>query len=83
MFFRTRLMPTLRSFERQQPTPAPSTHNRIHTMDTSTLIFAALTLCLTGATFHARRMGNERRDVVLLGVFSGLMGSGTAITAIL
>ncbi|MBH1987514.1 MAG: hypothetical protein I8H76_09365 [Burkholderiales bacterium] len=52
-------------------------------MDTSTLMLAALTFCLVGATLHARRLGNERRDVMLLGVFSGLMGSGTAISAIL
>ena len=52
-------------------------------MDTSTLLFAILTLCLVGVTFHAWRLGNEKRDVVVLGVFSGLMGAGTAVTAIL
>ena len=52
-------------------------------MDTSTLLFAILTLCLVGVTFHAWRLGNEKRDVVLLGVFSGLMGAGTAVTVIL
>ena len=52
-------------------------------MDTSTILFAILTLCLVGVTFHAQRLGNEKRDVVLLGMFSGLMGAGTAVTAIL
>ena len=52
-------------------------------MDTSTLLFAILTICLVGVTFHAWRLGNEKRDVVLLGVFSGLMGAGTAVSAIL
>jgi hypothetical protein len=52
-------------------------------MDTSTLLFAILTRCLVGVTFHAWRLGNEKRDVVLLGVFSGLMGMGTAVAAIL
>ncbi len=41
-------------------------------MDTSTLLFAILTVCLVGVTFHAWRLGHEIRDVVLLGVFSGL-----------
>lgn len=52
-------------------------------MHTSTLVFAVLTLCLVGVTFHAWRLGNEKRDVVLLGVFSGLLGAGTAVAAIL
>ncbi len=52
-------------------------------MDASTLLFAILTFCLVGVTFHAWRLGNEKRDVVLLGVFSGLMGAGTAVAAIL
>jgi O-antigen ligase len=52
-------------------------------MDTSTLFFAILTLCLAGVTFQAWRLGNEKRDVVLLGVFSGLLGAGTAVTTIL
>jgi hypothetical protein len=36
-----------------------------------------------GVTFHAWRLGNEKRDVALLGVFIGLCGVGTAATAIL
>jgi hypothetical protein len=52
-------------------------------MDTSTLVFTILTVCLVGVTLHAWRLGNDKRDVVLLGVFSGLMGAGTAVTALL
>jgi len=52
-------------------------------MDNSTLLFAILTICLVGVTFHAWRLGNEKRDVALLGVFSGLMGVGTAVSALL
>lgn len=52
-------------------------------MDTSTLLLALLTATLACVTFHAWRLGNEKRDVALLGVFSGLCGVGTAATAIL
>ena len=49
-------------------------------MDTSTLIFAILTATLAGVTLHAWRLGNEKRDVALLGAFGALCGVGTAIT---
>ncbi len=52
-------------------------------IDTSTLLFAILTLCLVSVTFNAWRLGQAQRDVVLLGVFSALMGLGTAVAAIL
>jgi hypothetical protein len=52
-------------------------------MDTSTLLFTILAACLVGVTFNAWRLGNERRDVVRLGVYCGLIGAGTAATAIL
>ena len=52
-------------------------------MDTSTLLFAILTSTLVGVTFHAWRLGNEKRDVALLGVFSGLCGVGTVAAAML
>ena len=35
-----------------------------------------------GVSFHARRLGIEKRDVALLGVFSGQGGVGTAVIAI-
>jgi len=50
-------------------------------MDTSTLLFTLMTACMVGVTFQAWRLGNEKRDVVLLGVLSGMMGAGTAVTA--
>ena len=53
------------------------------TMETSTLLFAIMTIILVGVTFHAWRLGNERRDVALLGVVSGLLGTGAAVSAIL
>ncbi len=55
-------------------------------MDASTLLFTILTVCLVGVAFHAFHawhLGNGKRDVVLPGVFSGLMGAGTAVMAIL
>jgi hypothetical protein len=52
-------------------------------MDPITLVFASLTTCLVGVTFQAWRLGNEKRDVVLLGVFSGLLGAGMAVSVIL
>ena len=52
-------------------------------MDTSTLLSTVLTATLVGATLHGWRLDNEKRDVALLGVFSGLMGVETAVTAIL
>lgn len=52
-------------------------------MDTSTVLLAMLTATLAGVTAQAWRLGNEKRDIALLGVFSGLCGVGTAFTAIL
>ncbi len=34
-------------------------------------------------TFHAWRLGNEKRDAALLGAVGGLFGVGTAVAAIL
>jgi hypothetical protein len=52
-------------------------------METSTLILAALAVTLAGAAIQAWRLGNERRDVALLGAISGLFGAGTAFTVVL
>lgn len=52
-------------------------------METATLLFAILTATLAGVAFHAWRLGNEKRDVALLGLFSGLCGVGTAVTVVL
>lgn len=51
-------------------------------MDTTTVLLAILTATLAGVTFHAWRLGNGLRDVALLGVFSGLLGVGTVVTAV-
>ncbi len=51
--------------------------------DTPTLILGVLALALLGVTLQAWRMGNERRDVALLGVCSGVLGLGTALAVVL
>lgn len=50
-------------------------------MDTSTVLFTILTATLAGVTFQAWRLGNDKRDVVLLAAICGLFGAGTAVTA--
>jgi hypothetical protein len=49
-------------------------------MDTVTTILVVLTVTLAGVTWHAWRLGNERRDVALLGTFATLCGAGTAVS---
>jgi hypothetical protein len=44
------------------------------TMETLTLILGSLALTLLWVTFHAWRIGNDRRDVALLGTVYGLFG---------
>lgn len=52
-------------------------------MDTDTLLFATLAATLVVVAFQAWRLGNERRDVVLIGVVGGLCGAGTAVSALI
>lgn len=52
-------------------------------METDTLLTALMTATLAAVTFHAWRLGNEKRDVALLGACSGLCGVGTLVTLIL
>ena len=52
-------------------------------MDTSTLLLLILTATLAGISLYAWYIGNERRDVALLGTFSALCGGGALITATL
>ena len=52
-------------------------------MDASTLLLAIPAATSVGATFHARRRGNERREVALPGVARGLPGVKTGVTAII
>lgn len=52
-------------------------------MDAIVLLLAIMTATMFAVTFHALRLGNEKRDVVLLGLIGGLCGVGTASAAIL
>ena len=52
-------------------------------MDTGALPLAILTATMFAVTFHAWRLGNEKRDVALLGAFGGLCGVGTIAAAVL
>lgn len=52
-------------------------------MDSLTFLLAAAAITLVYATHQARRLGNEQRDVALLGAFAGLCGAGTVATAVL
>jgi uncharacterized membrane protein YadS len=52
-------------------------------MDTAVLLLAVMTATMVVVTFHAWRLGNEKRDVALLGAVGGLCGVGTAVAAIL
>jgi hypothetical protein len=52
-------------------------------METAFLLFAIMTTAMIGVTYNARQIGNERRDVVLLGVFTGLFAVGTAVAAVI
>ena len=62
---------------RTTQTPLSKPHN----MDTLTWILAAMTMALALAALHAWQIGNERRDVRLLGAFGGAAGVGTACLA--
>jgi len=52
-------------------------------VDTTVLMLAVMTVTLIAVAFHAWRLGNERRDVVLLAVFGGLFAAGTAVAAVI
>lgn len=52
-------------------------------METATLLLGVTALTLVGVTLHAWKLGNDRRDVALLGAFAGLSGIGAATAAIL
>jgi len=52
-------------------------------MDTLTLVFAILAATLLAVTFYARRIGNEKRDVALLGAMGGLFGVSAVAAAII
>lgn len=52
-------------------------------MDTGIAFLAVMTATLFAVTFNAWRLGNEKRDVALLGVIGGLCGVGTVVAAVL
>lgn len=52
-------------------------------MDTFTLFGLLLAGALLAATWQAWRIGNERRDVALLGVSSGVSAVGAAVAFLL
>ena len=52
-------------------------------MDTAVLLLAIMTATMFAVTFSAGRLGNEKRDVALLGAVGGLCGVGTAVAAII
>ena len=51
-------------------------------MDTTVLFLAVMTATLFVVTFNAWRLGNERRDIALLGAMGSLCGVGTAVAMI-
>jgi hypothetical protein len=48
-------------------------------MDMPVLLLGLMTVTLVWVSFHAWRIGNERRDVALLGAFGGVFGLGTVV----
>lgn len=52
-------------------------------MDTVVLLLIIMAATMFAVTFHAWRLGNERRDVVLLGTVGGLCGVGAALVAVI
>ncbi len=52
-------------------------------MDPIVILLGIMTAMMFAVTFHARRLGNEKRDVILLGAVGGLCGVGTAVAAII
>ena len=52
-------------------------------MDTAVLLLAVVTATMFAVTFQAWRLGNEKRDVALLGAVGGLCSVGTAVAAII
>jgi hypothetical protein len=51
-------------------------------MDIATLSLGILAAGLLGATVQAWRLGNDRRDVVLLSAIAGFTGAGSAAAAL-
>lgn len=52
-------------------------------MGTTVLLLAVMTATMFAVTFQAWRLGNEKRDVVLLGAVGGLCSVGNGVAAII
>ena len=52
-------------------------------MDSTVWLLAIITVTLMAVSFHAWRIGNEQREVALLGVIGGLCGVGTGLAVLL
>ena len=51
-------------------------------MEPTVILLAVFTITLIVTALQAWRIGNEKRDVVLITVFGGLLAAGTAVAAI-
>jgi len=51
-------------------------------MDTLTILLFVLAVAMLGVIWQARRLGNERRDIALLALTAGLLGGGSAVSAL-
>lgn len=52
-------------------------------MNNAVLFLSIMTVTITAVTFHAWHIGNEKRDVVLLGAIGGLFGVGTVAATVI
>jgi len=68
--------------QRNAEDPAPHQPTQ-QNMDPTVILLAVLTITLIVTAVQAWRIGNEKRDVVLIAVFGGLFAVGTAVAAIL
>lgn len=51
-------------------------------MEPLVLVLLSLTFALVFATWHAWRIGNDRRDVAVLGFVAGALGLGSGLAAV-
>jgi uncharacterized membrane protein YadS len=50
-------------------------------MDSLLLLLLLCFVTMSGVTWHAHRLGNDRRDVKLLGGLAAVLGASAAVTA--
>ncbi len=51
-------------------------------MSSVDLVLVVMTVAFAAVAAHAWRLGNERRDVALLGVIGGLFGLGATVSMV-